>query len=86
MPVVGMVIGMALAVTFDLMAATFQLPPVIAAAISVGTGWAITGCFHEDGLSDSADGKFSAIYLDLHVLGMSVNHNKDTSLLPMMLP
>lgn len=57
LPVVGMLIGMAVATTFDLMAETFQFPPAIAAAVSIGTGWALTGCFHEDGLSDSADGE-----------------------------
>lgn len=57
-PVVGMLIGLAVATTFDLVAETFQLPPSIAAAVSIATGWALTGCFHEDGLSDSADGKW----------------------------
>lgn len=56
-PVVGMLIGWVVATTFDLVAETFQLPPAIAAAVSIATGWALTGCFHEDGLSDSADGK-----------------------------
>ena len=57
MPVVGMLIGMAVATTFDLVAETLRLPLPIAAAVSVGTGWVFTGCFHEDGLSDSADGE-----------------------------
>jgi hypothetical protein len=57
LPVVGTLIGFAVATTFDLIAETFQLPPAIAAAVSIGTGWALTGCFHEDGLSDSADGE-----------------------------
>jgi Cobalamin-5-phosphate synthase len=56
-PAVGMLIGMAVAATFDLIAETAHLPPVIAAAVSIGTGWVITGCLHEDGLSDSVDGE-----------------------------
>lgn len=57
-PVVGMLIGLSVATIFDVMAETLQLPPTIAAVISIGTGWVLTGCFHEDGLSDSADGEF----------------------------
>ncbi|CAB9510508.1 Nicotinate-nucleotide--dimethylbenzimidazole phosphoribosyltransferase [Seminavis robusta] len=56
LPVVGCLIGIKLAITFDFVEQTLLLPPAIAAAISVGTGFALTGCFHEDGLSDSADG------------------------------
>ena len=56
-PAVGMLIGMAVAATYDLFTETVHLPAVIAAAASIGTGWIITGCLHEDGLSDSVDGE-----------------------------
>jgi Cobalamin-5-phosphate synthase len=57
LPVVGMFIGIAVATTYDLIVETCQLPSTIAAIVSIGMGWILTGCFHEDGLSDSADGE-----------------------------
>jgi len=32
------------------------LPPLVAAALAVAAGMAATGCLHEDGLADTADG------------------------------
>ena len=57
-PMVGMLIGFMLAVVFDAAVDTLGLPPSVAAALSIGQGFILTGCFHEDGLSDSADGEF----------------------------
>lgn len=53
-PLVGMVVG---AVSAALMVGASHLwSPWIAALIAVGACMALTGCFHEDGLADTADG------------------------------
>ena len=52
-PVVGGLVGLAVAGTYA--AAMLVLPPLVAAAGAVGTGVGLTGAFHEDGLADSAD-------------------------------
>jgi hypothetical protein len=56
LPVVGMLIGIVVATMFDVVHTFLGLSTVIAASASVAMGWSLTGCFHEDGLSDSADG------------------------------
>lgn len=55
-PVVGCLIGIIVAAVFDVLHVTLPLPPLIAACGSTAVGWWLTGCFHEDGLADSADG------------------------------
>lgn len=55
-PIVGTLVGMAVASVFDLTSVTLQLPSAIAAATSTAYGWYLTGCLHEDGLCDTADG------------------------------
>ena len=59
LPLVGMVVGVAVATVYDFSLATVQLPPIIAASMSTAAGWYLTGCLHEDGLCDSADGEFT---------------------------
>jgi hypothetical protein len=56
-PLIGSLLGIVVALSFDLAKVTLDLPAAIAAAISTAVGWKITNCFHEDGLCDSADGK-----------------------------
>ena len=56
MPVVGVLIGIVVATVFDVCHIFLGLPAVIAASASISMGWSLTGCFHEDGLLDSADG------------------------------
>jgi len=55
-PVVGSILGLMYATIFDFLHLFAGLPPTIAAAITISYGLYISGCFHEDGLSDSADG------------------------------
>ena len=55
-PVLGSFIGFVVSLVFDLLNISFQLPTIIAACGSTAVGWWLTGCFHEDGLSDSSDG------------------------------
>ena len=52
-PVVGALIGLAVAGVYALGATV--LPPLLAAALALGTGILLTGGFHEDGLGDTAD-------------------------------
>ena len=54
-PVTGAIIGMIGAMPGGL-ALGLGLAPMIAAAFTITTLVVITGCFHEDGLADSADG------------------------------
>lgn len=56
-PVIGSLIGGSVATVFDFVDSTCGLPSAIAAAVGTAWGWYWTGCFHEDGLADSADGK-----------------------------
>jgi hypothetical protein len=58
LPVVGMLISIVVATVFDVCHIFLGLPAVIAACACTAMGWSLTGCFHEDGLSDSADGTF----------------------------
>jgi adenosylcobinamide-GDP ribazoletransferase len=52
-PVIGAVVGLAVAGVYA--AASEVLAPLVAAAVAVGFGVAVTGAFHEDGLADLAD-------------------------------
>lgn len=53
----GVVVGGLVATVYDFTHLALLLPPIIAAAFSTAFGWYLTGCLHEDGLGDSADGK-----------------------------
>ena len=53
-PVVGLLLGLGSALLYFLL--TPHLPAVIVALLIVGYLTAITGCLHEDGLADAADG------------------------------
>jgi adenosylcobinamide-GDP ribazoletransferase len=56
-PVVGVIVGSALAlIAMGLLAV--GLPPPIVAALVIGIGLLLTGALHEDGLADCADGFF----------------------------
>src|SRR5215831_13570226 len=54
-PLVGALIG-AIAALAYWVAIRLNLPPVVAATLAVGAGMLTTGCLHEDGLADTADG------------------------------
>jgi adenosylcobinamide-GDP ribazoletransferase len=53
-PLVGACVGGICAVTF--WATSLFWPPAIAALLAIAAGIVATGCFHEDGLADTADG------------------------------
>jgi hypothetical protein len=55
-PVVGTLVGLLVALTFDGCRVVLELPSVVAAAFSMALSFLLTGCLHEDGLADSADG------------------------------
>lgn len=55
-PVVGSILGGMYAIVFDCLHVSLGLAASVAASMSVALGLYITGCFHEDGLADSADG------------------------------
>jgi adenosylcobinamide-GDP ribazoletransferase len=55
MPVAGALVGALCALAYW-MAVRLGLPPLVAAALAVAAGMAATGCLHEDGLADTADG------------------------------
>jgi adenosylcobinamide-GDP ribazoletransferase len=55
MPVAGALVG-ALGGLSYWTAVRLGLPPVVAAALAVAAGLVVTGCLHEDGLADAADG------------------------------
>jgi adenosylcobinamide-GDP ribazoletransferase len=54
-PLVGALIG-ALAGLAYWIAIRLNLPPFVSATLAVAAGMLITGCLHEDGLADTADG------------------------------
>mmetsp|Transcript_2171 Transcript_2171/g.3209 ORF Transcript_2171/g.3209 Transcript_2171/m.3209 type:complete len:398 (+) Transcript_2171:105-1298(+) len=55
-PIAGSVLGFMYAIVFDFVDVSLDLPSSIAASFLVSMGLYMTGCFHEDGLADSADG------------------------------
>jgi adenosylcobinamide-GDP ribazoletransferase len=54
-PLVGVLVG-ALAGLAYWIGWRLNLPPFVCATLAVGTGVLLTGCLHEDGLADMADG------------------------------
>jgi adenosylcobinamide-GDP ribazoletransferase len=54
-PLVGALVGAAGAIVYWL-AAWSGLPPFVGATLAVGATALLTGCLHEDGLADTADG------------------------------
>jgi adenosylcobinamide-GDP ribazoletransferase len=52
-PLVGALVGVAVGLLYA--GAGALLPPLVAAAVAVTAGVALTGAFHEDGLGDTAD-------------------------------
>jgi adenosylcobinamide-GDP ribazoletransferase len=54
-PLVGALIGALAGLAFWI-AWRLNLPPFLCATLAVGVGLALTGCLHEDGLADMADG------------------------------
>jgi adenosylcobinamide-GDP ribazoletransferase len=57
LPLIGALIGLAGAVVYGL-AYRLGLPPLVGAGLAVATTLIATGCLHEDGLADTADGLF----------------------------
>ena len=55
-PLAGTLIGSFVSVFYDLAHVTLGLPLMVASVISQAATFWIGGCFHEDGLADSADG------------------------------
>jgi cobalamin synthase len=55
-PVAGSLLGCATSIVHDFLRDSAGLPPPAAATLSVAFGLCLTGCFHEDGLADTADG------------------------------
>src|SRR5215470_4711848 len=54
-PVAGALVGSAGALTYAI-ASGIRLPSALAAALALGATLLVTGCLHEDGLADTADG------------------------------
>ena len=54
-PLVGIAVAVAASIVHAL-ASAVGLSPEVAAALALGTAMLMTGCLHEDGLSDTADG------------------------------
>src|SRR5260370_11276515 len=54
-PVAGVLVGGAGALTYAI-ASGIRLPSALAATLALGATLLITGCLHEDGLADTADG------------------------------
>ena len=55
-PVVGAIVGILVSQVFDLGLRLWELPVVAVATLSTAVSLKITGCLHEDGLADTADG------------------------------
>ena len=55
-PLAGMLVGVFVCVCYDLANITLSLDCIISSVISEMASLWVTGCFHEDGLADSADG------------------------------
>lgn len=56
LPISGTIIGIIVSSFYDISSLTLSLPLTIASIISEVASLWVTGCFHEDGLADSADG------------------------------
>src|SRR5258707_10933962 len=54
-PVAGALVGSTGALTYAI-ASGIRLPSAVAAALALGATLLLTGCLHEDGLADTADG------------------------------
>jgi adenosylcobinamide-GDP ribazoletransferase len=54
-PVAGALVGSTGALAYTI-ASGIRLPPALAAALALGATLLLTGCLHEDGLADTADG------------------------------
>ena len=54
-PLVGVLIGVLAGLAYWI-AYRLNLPPLVCAALAVAAGMLLTGCLHEDGLADTADG------------------------------
>src|SRR5262249_17313811 len=54
-PLAGALVG-AIGAAVYWLAASAGLPPLVAAALTLAALFAVTGCVHEDGLADPADG------------------------------
>src|SRR5216684_3468344 len=54
-PVAGALVGSGGALTYAI-ASGIRLPSALAAALALGATLLMTGCLHEDGLADTADG------------------------------
>jgi adenosylcobinamide-GDP ribazoletransferase len=57
LPLIGALIGLTGAVAYGL-AYRLGLPPLVGAGLAIATTLIATGCLHEDGLADTADGLF----------------------------
>jgi adenosylcobinamide-GDP ribazoletransferase len=57
LPVIGALVGLAGAVMYAA-AHRFGLPPFVGASLALAVTICVTGCLHEDGLADTADGLF----------------------------
>jgi cobalamin synthase len=55
-PLNGTLIGMFVAIWYNVAHISWQLSASVAACVSMAVGCYVTGCFHEDGLGDAADG------------------------------
>jgi adenosylcobinamide-GDP ribazoletransferase len=55
LPIAGALVG-ALGGLAYWVAVRLGLPPLVAAALALAAGMVVTGCLHEDGLADTADG------------------------------
>jgi len=55
-PISGALIGIFVSAFYDICSLTLSLPCIISSIVSEVASFWITGCFHEDGLADSADG------------------------------
>jgi adenosylcobinamide-GDP ribazoletransferase len=55
-PLGGTLIGIFVSTVYDMARSFLGLPSFVAACFSKAASLWVTGCFHEDGLADSADG------------------------------
>lgn len=55
-PLNGCLIGIGLATCFEFFYTAVALPAAVAACLCLAVNFVVTGCFHEDGLGDAADG------------------------------